>query len=81
MRFHKLIAPPVAAFLLAVLTGCHLGRTPFPAPSIAAVVVSAGGLLVAHLLIASGTRSPQIPSRLRHRCLTLDSEAALIVTK
>jgi hypothetical protein len=66
MRLSPLIALPVAGSLLAILTGCHLSRTPFPAPSIAAVGVSAGGILVAHLLIALGTKSSQIPHYLHH---------------
>jgi hypothetical protein len=52
MRRRPLIAPPVAVFLLAIVTGCHLSRTPSPALSMAAVAVSAGGLLVAQLLIS-----------------------------
>jgi hypothetical protein len=46
MRLRPLIAPPAALSLLVILTGCHLGRTPALADSIAAVAVSAGGYLV-----------------------------------
>jgi hypothetical protein len=47
MRLRPLIVPSVAVSLLTILTGCRLSRTPSPALSIAAVAVSAGGLLVA----------------------------------
>jgi hypothetical protein len=65
MRHRPLIAPPSAVSLLAILTGCHLGRTFSLADSIAAVAVSAGGLLRAHLLMALGGRSIDTP-RTRH---------------
>jgi hypothetical protein len=45
MRLRPVIVTPVAVSLLTILTGCHLSRTPSPALSIAAVAVSAGGLL------------------------------------
>jgi hypothetical protein len=51
-----LIAPLVALFFLAILTGCHLGRTPSPGLSMAAVAVSAGGLLAAQSLISLSAR-------------------------
>ena len=49
-RCRPMIAPLVALFLLAILTGCHLGRT--PSPALSTVAVSAGGLLVARSLIS-----------------------------
>ena len=52
MRLRPLFARPVAVSLLAFLTGCHLSRIPSPALSMAAVALSAGGLLGTHLLIA-----------------------------
>jgi hypothetical protein len=55
-----LIAPLVALFLLAILTGCHLGRTPSPGLSMAAVAVSAGGLLVAQSLISLGAKHSRV---------------------
>jgi hypothetical protein len=54
------IAPLVALFLLAILTGCHLGRTPSPVLSMAAVAVSAGGLLVAQSIISLGAKRGRI---------------------
>jgi hypothetical protein len=55
-----LIAPLVAQLFLAILTGCHLGRTPSPALSMAAVAVSAGGLLVAQSLISLGAKHGRV---------------------
>jgi hypothetical protein len=52
MRLRPLFARPVAVSLLTFLTGCHLSRIPSPALSMAAVALSAGGLLGTHLLIA-----------------------------
>jgi hypothetical protein len=65
MRLRPSIGPPVAVSLLAILTGCHLGRTPSLADSIAAVAACAGGILRAHLLITLGGRSIDTP-RTRH---------------
>ena len=56
MRLRPLIAPPIALSLLPILTGCHLSRAPSPALSIAAVALSAGGLLGTRLLISFGAR-------------------------
>jgi hypothetical protein len=50
MRRRPMIAPPLALSLLPILTGCHLGRVPSPALSMAAVALSAGAWI--HLLIA-----------------------------
>jgi hypothetical protein len=55
-----LIVPLVALFLPAILTGCHLGRTPSPALSMAAVAVSAGGLLVTQSLISLGAKHGRV---------------------
>ena len=52
MRLRPLFARPVAVSLLTFLTGNHLSRIPSPALSMAAVALSAGGLLGTHLLIA-----------------------------
>ena len=60
MRLRRLIAPPAAVSLLAILTGCALSRTPPPALSIAAIAVSAGGPLGAHLLITMFKDSPPV---------------------
>jgi hypothetical protein len=54
MRLRPLIAPPVALSLLPILAGCHLSRVPSPALSMAAIALSAGGLLGTHLLIRLG---------------------------
>lgn len=51
-----LIAPLVALFLPAIVTGCHLSRTPSPALSMATVAVSAVGLVVAKSLISLGAK-------------------------
>jgi hypothetical protein len=56
MRLRPLNAPPVAMSLLPILTGCHLGRIPSPALSVAAVALSVGGLLGTHLLITLGAK-------------------------
>jgi hypothetical protein len=53
MRLNPLTASPLAMSLLSILTGCHLGRVPSPALSMAARAMSAGGLLGTHLLIGS----------------------------
>ena len=57
MRIRQLIAPHALICSLAILTGCHLSLIPSPAPSMAVVPVSAGGLLGVHLLIASAAKS------------------------
>jgi hypothetical protein len=56
MRLRPLIAPPIALSLLPILTGCHLSSVPSPALSMAAVALSAGGLLGTHLLISLSAR-------------------------
>jgi hypothetical protein len=55
-----LIAPLVALFLPAILTGCHLSHTPSPALSMATVAVSVVGLLVAQSLISLGAKRGRV---------------------
>jgi hypothetical protein len=57
MRIRQLIAPDALIRSLAILTAWHLSLIPSPAPSMAVVAVSAGGLLGVHLLIASAAKS------------------------
>jgi hypothetical protein len=56
MRLRPLIAPPIAMSLLPILTGCHLSHMPSPALSMAAVALSAGGILGTHLLMGTKHR-------------------------
>jgi hypothetical protein len=55
-----LIAPLAVMFLPAILTGCHLSRTPSPALSMATVAVSVVGLLVAQSLISLGAKHSRV---------------------
>jgi hypothetical protein len=55
-----LIAPLVALFVPAILSGCHLSRTPSPALSMATIAVSVVGLLVAQSLISLGAKHGRV---------------------
>lgn len=63
MQCLPLIVSPVAASLVAILTGCHLSRTPSPALSMAAVALSAGSLLMVQSVISLGAKCAR-----RNRC-------------
>jgi hypothetical protein len=66
MRLRQLIAPLAALSSLATLTGCHLSRATSLAPSMAAIAVSAGGLLGVHLFIARMRDHPSQTVATRH---------------